>query len=152
LKVLIGSFRTDHGTVETPAPDGEGLLLYSGPDPAHVQAIVESEREWRDRAGIQHTLTDEELLRSLPYRLHGYILWAVAIDEMTGLTQDQPRYDPWGDVWYFGKKAPATFSVPSSLPSVEDRERAAKQQEWNRRAAEWVARVRERARAPRQQT
>jgi hypothetical protein len=39
----------------------------------------------------------------LPYRLQGYILWAVAMDEQTGLTLDQPPYDPWGDVWRYGK-------------------------------------------------
>jgi hypothetical protein len=149
MKVLIGSFRTDHGTVELLAAGGG--LLYAGPEPEHTRAIVESEREWRDRTGIQHTLTDDELVRSLPYRLQGYILWAVAIDEATGLTQDQPPYDPWGDMWYFGKKAPVPFAVPSSLPSIEDRERAAQQQEWNRRAAEWVARVKERAKAPRKE-
>jgi hypothetical protein len=145
MKVLVGSFNTDHGTVETSAAG----LCFAGPDPEHTRAVVKRLREWYDRAGNQHTLTDEELVRSLPYRLHGYILWAVAIDEVTGLTQDQPPYDPLGDMWYFGKKAPAQIYVSYSLPSAEDRERAVQQREWNRRAAEWVARVKERARSQR---
>jgi hypothetical protein len=143
LKVLIGSFNTDHGTVETSA----GGLHYAGPDPEHTRAVVERLREWYDRAGTQHALADEEVVRSLPYRLQGYILWAVAVDEVTGLTQDQPPYDPLGDVWYFGKKAPAPTYVSYTLPSAEDRERAVRQREWNHRAAEWVATVKERARA-----
>jgi hypothetical protein len=150
MKILIGSFNTDIGTVETSA--GAGGLVYGGPDLEHTRAIVESEREWGDRAGIQHTLTDEELVRSLPYRLQSYILWAVAIDEATGLTQDQPPYDPLGDMWHYGKKTPAPIYVSYSLPSAQDREREAKQQEWNRRAAEWVARVKERANAQRKQS
>jgi hypothetical protein len=38
----------------------------------------------------------EELVRSLPYRMQGH-LWAVFVDPETGITQDQPEYDPWGD-------------------------------------------------------
>lgn len=143
MRILVGSFNTDHGTVELTR---EGLQ-YAGPDPAHVRAIVESEREWRDRSGIEHMLTDEELVRSLPFRLQGYILWAVFVDETTGLTIDQPPYDPLGDVWHDGKAAPAPVYVPYTLPSAEDRARRAKQEEWNQRAAEWVAKVKERTKA-----
>lgn len=144
MKVLVGSFNTDHGTVETSAAGG---LEYAGPDREHTRAIVESLREWSDRTGIRRTLTDEELVRSLPYRLHGYILWAVFVDPVTGETQDQPPYDPLGDVWLLGKKRPVPVMVPYSLASAEDRARQAKQEEWNRRAAEWVARVKEQARS-----
>src|SRR5215469_5490683 len=145
MRILVGSFNTDHGTVELTR---EGLQ-YAGPDPAHVRAIVESEREWRDRSGIEHMLTDEELVRSLPFRLQGYILWAVFVDETTGLTIDQPPYDPLGDVWHDGKKEPGPVHVPYSLPSAEELERAMAQREWNQRAADWVARVKERAKAKR---
>jgi hypothetical protein len=41
-----------------------------------------------------YTLGDAELVRSLPYRLQGYILWAVFVDDQTGLTVDQPPADP----------------------------------------------------------
>jgi hypothetical protein len=95
MKVLIGTFNTDHGSVET-TPAG---LVYGGDEPEKVQAIVESVRDWYDRSGIKHTLSDKELVRSLPYRLHGYILWAVYVDDQTGITVDQPPYDPWGEVW-----------------------------------------------------
>jgi hypothetical protein len=145
VKVLLGTFSTDIGTVELLAGGGE--LVYAGSDPERVRSIVESERAWRDRSGIEHTLTDEELVRPLPYRLQGYILWAVFVDEATGLTQDQPEYDPMGDVWRDGKKAPGPVHVLYSLPSAEDLAREAKQREWNQRAAEWVERVKERAKA-----
>jgi hypothetical protein len=149
MRVLVGSFNTDHGTVET-TPDGD--LVYSGPDPEHTRAIVESMREWSNRAGIQRALTDKELVRSLPYRLQGYILWAVFVDEATGETVDQPPYDPLGDVWLLGKKTPAPVAVPYSLVSAEDRAREVKQQEWNRRAAEWVSKVKEQAKAKRKES
>jgi hypothetical protein len=149
MRVLVGSFNTDHGTVETSANGG---LVYDGPNPEYTRAIVESLREWSNRAGIQRALTDEELVRSLPYRLQGYILWAVLVDEVTGETVDQPAYDPLGDVWLLGKKAPAPVAVPYSLASAEDRTRHAKQQEWNRRAADWVARVKEQAKAKRKES
>jgi hypothetical protein len=145
MRVLIGSFNTVHGTVET-SPEG---LVYAGSNPEHVRAIVENERQWYDRSGIEHTLGDLELVYSLPYRLQGYILWAVSVDEVTGLTMDQPPYDPLGDVWYNGKKAPGPVYVSYSLPSAEELAREAKQQEWNRRAAEWVAQVKDRAKAQR---
>jgi hypothetical protein len=38
------------------------------------------------------------VLRSLPHRLQGYTLWAVFVDEASGLTQDRPPYDPWGTI------------------------------------------------------
>jgi hypothetical protein len=119
MKVLVGTFRTDHGTVATSA-DGESgntSLIYAGPDPEHVRTIVESERPWYDRAGIRHVLTDEELVRSLPYRLEGSILWAVFVDEATGLTLDRPPYDPWGDVWYSGKTAPTRLTCLTRSPA-----------------------------------
>jgi hypothetical protein len=56
------------------------------------------QRRWHDRPGALHILTDEELVRSLRYRMQGH-LWAVFMDEETGLTQDQPAFDPWGDAW-----------------------------------------------------
>jgi hypothetical protein len=96
MKVLIGTFNTNHGTVET-TPDG---LVYAGDEPEKVQSIVESEREWYDRSGIAHKLTDAELVRSLPYRLQGYILWAFLVDPETGLTVEDTPADPWGDVWH----------------------------------------------------
>ena len=94
MRVLLGAFNQDHGTVAT-SPDG---LVYGGPDPGHVREIVEHLRAWWDRAGVKHILTDEELVRSLPYRRQGWS-WAVFVDEETGLTMDQPEYDPWGDIW-----------------------------------------------------
>lgn len=121
MRVLVGTFNTDHGTVETSA-DGGGLV-YAGPDPEHTRAIVESERTWWDCDHVQHELGDEDLVRSLPYRLQGLILWAIAVDEETGLTIDQPAYDPWGDVWYFGKKVPAPPALPPVTISEEDRAR-----------------------------
>jgi hypothetical protein len=142
MKVLLGSFTEDIGTVET-SPAG---LVYGSPDPEHTRAIVESERTWTDRAHVQHVLGDEELVRSLPYRLQGLIVWAVAVDEVTGLTIDQPAYDPWGDVWHFGKKTQAPPPLPPILPiSEEDRARRQREQEWKQRAAAWVAKVKERA-------
>jgi hypothetical protein len=148
MRVLVGSFTTDYGTVELSAAGGD--LVYSGPDPEHVRAIVESERQWYDRSGIEYTLTDEELLRSLPYRLQGYIVWAVSFDEQTGLTLDQPPYDPWGDMWRSEKAKPDPERRPlvAAVP-VEAVAREAAQREWNQRAAEWVQRVKERAKAQR---
>jgi hypothetical protein len=84
----------EHGTVEV-TPGG---LAYSGPDPEHTAGIVEHHREWCDRAGVKHMLADAELVRSLPYRMQGWS-WAVYVDEATGLTRDQPAYDPWGEIW-----------------------------------------------------
>jgi hypothetical protein len=143
MKVLLGRFTEDTGTVET-SPAG---LVYGGPDPEHAMQIVESERAWTDRAHVSRTLTDEELLRSLPYRLQGLIVWAVAVDQATGLTIDQPSYDPWGDVWYFGKKAPAPLSLPLVTILEEDRARRQREQEWNQRAAAWIAKIKERTAA-----
>lgn len=80
-----------HGSVEA-LPSG-GPLTYAGPHPQHVADLVEGMRRWYDRAGILHELTDQELVRSLPYRLQGH-LWAVFVDPETGLTQEQPEYDP----------------------------------------------------------
>ena len=94
MKVLLGNFEQERGTVET-SPHG---LIYAGRDPEHVRWLVEQYREWRDHTGVFHTLTDEEVVRSLPYRMQGW-LWAVCIDEH-GNTQDQPPFDPWGEIWY----------------------------------------------------
>jgi hypothetical protein len=143
MRVLIGHFNDDLGTVET-SPLG---LVYAGPDPEHTKRIVEGERTWTDRAHVRHTLTDAELVRSLPYRLQGLFVWAVAVDEATGLTIDQPAYDPWGDVWHFGKKAPA---LPPVTISEEDRVRRQREREWNQQAQAWVQNVKERV-AARQQ-
>jgi hypothetical protein len=95
VKVLIGSMNEDQGTVEM----SQAGLVYVGPDPEHLRGIVEGQREWYDRAGVLHVLTDEEVVCSLPYRLQGHLIWAVFVDEKTGLTVDQPEYDPWGDIW-----------------------------------------------------
>jgi hypothetical protein len=94
-KVLIGTFDSDHGTVETTSTG----LVYSGDEPEKVREIVESVREWYDQIGIVHQLTDDELVESLPYRLQSYILWAVFVDDQTGITVDQPPYDPQGVAW-----------------------------------------------------
>jgi hypothetical protein len=94
MKVLIGWIDQEHGSVET-SPEG---LVYGGPDPDHVRELVEAKRVWYDRAGARHILKDTQLVYSLPYRLQGN-LWAVFVDESTGLTQDQPPYDPWGVTW-----------------------------------------------------
>jgi len=94
LKVLIGWVEQEHGTVEVSAAG----LVYAGPDPEHVRGIVERKRDWYDRTGGKHLLTDEELVRSLPYCMHGS-LWAVYVDGPQGVTRDQPRFDPFGDIW-----------------------------------------------------
>ena len=93
-KVMLGWMNEEHGSVEA-SPSG---LVFAGPDPEHVRELVEAKRRWFDRAGAEHMLTDEELVRSLPYRLQG-LLWAVFVDPETGLTLEQPAYDPWGDTW-----------------------------------------------------
>jgi len=93
MKVMIGWADQEHGTVEV-TPAG---LRYDGPAPAHVLGIVENQRQWHDRAGVLHLLPDEELVRSLPYRMHG-LLWAVFMDKQ-GVIQHQPPYDPWGKLW-----------------------------------------------------
>jgi hypothetical protein len=99
VKVLIGWMNEESGTVElTPAG-----LVYAGPDPKRVRELVERQRAWYGHAGMLHALGDMELVRSLPYRFQGP-LWAVFVDETTGLTQDQPPYDPWGRIWH--EKAP----------------------------------------------
>jgi hypothetical protein len=114
MKVLLGSFNQDLGTVEL--PDAGGDLVCDGLDPEKVRTIVEHNREWWDRSGGKHLLTDEELVRSLPYRMQGGFAWAVSVDERTGLTQDQPEYDPWGEVWRDGKAKPDW--PPVSYPPI----------------------------------
>ena len=42
LKVMIGWMNEGHGTVEVTSAG----LVYAGPDPEHVRAIVERQREW----------------------------------------------------------------------------------------------------------
>lgn len=106
MKVLIGWMEDDHGTVEA-SPGG---LLYTGPESEHVCGIVERKRDWYDRNSIKHVLSDELLVRSLPYRLQG-ALWAVFVDEATGLTQHQPAYDPWGKRWYSRSTSPAPVPI-----------------------------------------
>jgi len=91
---MIGWSDQEHGTVEV-TPSG---LVYDGTTPAHVHGIVEHQREWRDRTGVSHLLPDAELVRSLPYRMQG-LSWAVFVDKH-GVTQRQPAYDPWGNVWH----------------------------------------------------
>jgi hypothetical protein len=93
MKVLLGWMELEHGTVET-SPDG---LVYAGRNPEHVREQVEMKRAWYDRANVPHTLTDMELVRSLPYRMHGW-LWAVFVDKQ-GVAQNPPEYDPCGDLW-----------------------------------------------------
>lgn len=115
MKVLIGTFSTDHGTAET-TPQG---LVYAGDESEKVQSIVESVREWYDRSGIKYRLGDEELVRSLPYRLQEYILWTVYVDEATGLTVDQPAYDPWGEVWR-SRSGFMVLHLPRMVPLTQD--------------------------------
>jgi hypothetical protein len=93
MKVLLGWMEQQHGTVET---SSQGLI-YAGRNPEHVQEQVELKRAWYDRISVMHTLSDEELVRSLPYRMQGW-LWAVFLDKQ-GVIQDQPEYDPFGDLW-----------------------------------------------------
>jgi hypothetical protein len=81
------------GTVAT-SSDG---LVYGRPEPEQVRALVEQQRVWYDCAGVKQVLTDEEFVRSLPYRKLGWF-WAVFVDEATGETI-QPEYSPWGDIW-----------------------------------------------------
>jgi hypothetical protein len=84
------------GTVET-SPAG---FVCAGPDLEHLRGIVEHEREWFDRAGGRHELTDSELVCSLPYRLQGYLIWEVFVDPETGISQNQPEFDPFGTYWW----------------------------------------------------
>lgn len=93
MKVIVGWMEQEHGTVET-SPHG---LMYGGQNPEHVRQQVELKRVWYDRADVLHTLSDEELVRSLPYRMQGW-LWAVFVDKQ-GVVQHQPEYDPYGDIW-----------------------------------------------------
>jgi hypothetical protein len=93
VKVIVGWMEQEHGTVET-SPHG---LMYGGRNPEHVREQVELKRVWYDRADVPHTLSDEELVRSLPYRMHGW-LWAVFVDKQD-VVQHQPDYDPYGDNW-----------------------------------------------------
>ena len=93
MKVLIGQNSLLHGTVEI-TPDG---LLCTGPKVEHVRSLVAANRRWWDRSGILHILSDEELLRSLTYRIH-HGLWSIAVPE-DGTIPQQPPYDPWGDLW-----------------------------------------------------
>ena len=67
MKVLLGWIDQEHGTVETTSAG----LVYGGPDLDHVRELVERQRVWYDRAGVRHMLTDDELVRSLAYRLQG---------------------------------------------------------------------------------
>ena len=105
MKVMIGWADQEHGTVEV-TPTG---LVYGGPTPAHVLGIVEDQRHWYDRAGVLHLLQNDELVRSLPYRMHG-LLWAVFMDKQ-GATQQQPPYDPWGKLWHSGSTSQAPVSI-----------------------------------------
>ncbi len=93
VKVVIGWMEEEHGTVET-SPQG---LIYAGRNSDHVRRQVEMKRTWYDRANAQYQLNDEELVRSLPYRMHGW-LWAVFVDKH-GAAQHQPEFDPFGDIW-----------------------------------------------------
>jgi hypothetical protein len=93
VKVMIGWMEIAHGTVEA----SHNGLLYAGPDAEHVRTLVETKREWYDRADVAHLLTDDELVRSLPFRMQGW-LWALFVDKQ-GITQEQSPYDPWGDLW-----------------------------------------------------
>jgi hypothetical protein len=73
------------------------VTLWVAPDPEQVRSLVEHQCTWYDSAGVKHMLTDESLVRSLPYRKLGWY-WAVFVDETTGGTF-QPEFDPWGDGW-----------------------------------------------------
>jgi len=42
--------------------------------------------------GLVYAGLDPDQVRSLSYRLQGW-LWAVFVDPVTGLTEDQPEYD-----------------------------------------------------------
>jgi hypothetical protein len=75
----------------------EECIRLGAPDPEEVHRSVEYMRTWYDRAGVKHMLTDEELVRSLPYRRQ-VCSWAVFVDD-EGVTQDPPQYDPWGELW-----------------------------------------------------
>jgi hypothetical protein len=73
-------------------------------------------------------------------------VWAIFVDEQTGLTVDKPPYDSWGDVWRSGKAKPDPERRPlvAAVP-VEAVAREAAQREWNQRAEAWVERVKAQA-------
>jgi hypothetical protein len=71
VKVLLGWVDQIDGNVEVSACAGG--LVYAGPEPEHLRGIVEGQRRWHHRKGELHILTDDELVRSLPYCLQGYL-------------------------------------------------------------------------------
>jgi hypothetical protein len=80
--------------------DGIGMLIY-GPGAEEAAALMERDyRRWYDpsEGGNWVTLSDEELVRSLLFRLPRPGWWAVEVTE-TGELMPQTPYDPNGTIW-----------------------------------------------------
>src|SRR5262249_24366166 len=102
MRILIGSSaganERELATISWTAEEG---LVISGPQRGLVAALVEREyRRWFDpSAGGQWvTLSDEELVLSLPYRLPRPQWWAIELT-ITGERLPSVPYDPHGTIW-----------------------------------------------------
>jgi len=99
----------------------EGLSV-TGPEAERVRAFVEREyRQWFDQSagGLFVTLSDEELVVSLPYRLPRPQWWAVELT-VTGERLPRVPYDPHGSIWRRLNRADRAAATRAALALLNE--------------------------------
>jgi hypothetical protein len=124
MRILIG---TGEGPTERALADVswtlEGGLVVAGPQARQIATLIEREyRRWYDLAdgGQWVTLSDEELVLSLPYRLPRPQWWAVELT-LTGERLPPVAYDPHGTIWRQLNRADRAAATRAALALLRER-------------------------------
>jgi hypothetical protein len=123
MRILIGSGEdsAERALAVVSWTEEDGLTI-TGPEAKTVRTLIEREyRQWYDASagGLFVTLTDEELVLSLPYRLPRSQWWAVELT-ITGERLPQVPYDPNGTIWRQLNRADRAAAIRAALALVRD--------------------------------
>ncbi len=123
MRILVGSGdeSAERAMAVLAWTEEEGLSI-SGPEAEKVRTLVEREyRQWFDQSagGLFVTLSDEELVVSLPYRLPRPQWWAVELT-VTGERLPQVPYDPHGSIWRRLNRADRAAATRAALSLLHE--------------------------------